>query len=238
LSEELIILPGLMCDSAMFAEALRVIPDARSVDDHYGGADDIGRMAARVLADAPPRFALIGHSMGARVALELYARAPERVSRLMLADTGVHGVAEGEADKRHALRDLGRREGFEALVDAWLPPMVAAADPELMDQLRTMCLRAGQTVFEAQTAALLNRPDAARVLGHIACPLSVVVGEADHWSPVAQHEAIAARVPGARLHIIPGAGHFAPAERPGDFIQIVQDWLAQPAAQPQAKGAS
>ncbi|MFN4097712.1 MAG: alpha/beta fold hydrolase, partial [Sphingomonas sp.] len=160
------------------------------------------------------------------------ARAPHRVTRLMLADTGVHGVREGEANSRHALRDLGHREGFDRLVDTWLPPMVGEAarnDAELIAVLRAMCLRAGQTVFEAQTHALLHRPDTDAVLQALACPVAVVVGAEDQWSSVAQHEAIAARIAGAALHVIPGAGHMAPAEQPEAFNNLIREWLDVPA---------
>jgi pimeloyl-ACP methyl ester carboxylesterase len=228
LREDLLILPGLMCDAGMFAATLAAFPQARAIDDHYAGADTIEAMAEHVLASAPTRFALIGHSMGARVALEVVARAPDRVTRLMIADTGVHGVRDGEAESRHALRDLGRREGFDRLVDAWLPPMVgdaARADAELMASLRAMCLRGGQAVFEAQTHALLHRPDTDAVLQALARPVAVVVGAEDQWSSVAQHEAIAARIAGARIHVIPGAGHMAPAEKPEDFNTLIREWL-------------
>ncbi|OYX36961.1 alpha/beta fold hydrolase [Sphingomonas sp. 32-62-10] len=232
LREDLLILPGLMCDAGMFAATLAAFPQARAIDDHYRGADTIGTMAEHVLASAPASFALIGHSMGARVALEIVARAPDRVTRLMIADTGVHAVRGGEADSRHALRDLGRRDGFDRLVDVWLPPMVgeaARADAALMESLRAMCLRAGQTVFEAQSEALLNRPDTGPVLATLACPVAVLVGAEDQWSSVAQHEAIAARIAGARLRVIPGAGHMAPAEKPEDFNTLIREWLDVPA---------
>lgn len=230
--EDLLILPGLMCDAGMFAATLAAFSQARAISDHYAGADTIGAMAEHVLASAPARFALIGHSMGARVALEVVARAPDRVTRLMIADTGVHRVREGEADSRHALRDLGRREGFDRLVDAWLPPMVgeaARADAELMAVLRAMCLRAGQAVFEAQTEALLHRPDTGPVLQTLACPVAVVVGAEDQWSTVEQHRDIAARIAGATLHIIAAAGHMAPAEQPEDFNTLIREWLDVPA---------
>ncbi|MDK2766589.1 MAG: alpha/beta hydrolase [Sphingomonas sp.] len=233
--EHLLILPGLMCDATMFAATLKAFPSARAIDDHYGGADSIGAMAVHALTAAPDRFALIGHSMGARVALEVVARAPERVTRLMIADTGVHAVRPGEAEQRYALRDLGRCEGFDRLVDAWLPPMLGEAargDEALTASLRAMCLRAGQTVFEAQTEALLDRPDTGPVLQTIACPTAVVVGAEDRWSDVAQHQAIAARIAGATLHVIAGAGHMAPAEQPHPFNTLIREWLAIPATTP------
>jgi len=231
LPEDLLILPGLMCDAGMFAATLAAFSRARAIDDHYGGADTIGGMARHVLASSPARLALIGHSMGARVALEIVAQAPERVARLMIADTGVHAVRAGEAEQRYALRDLGRREGFDRLVDTWLPPMVgdaARADAALMGLLRAMCQRAGQAVFEAQTEALLNRPDTGPALQTLACPVSVVVGGEDQWSSVAQHQAISAQIAGATLHVIAGAGHMAPAEQPDLFNTLIREWLDLP----------
>lgn len=222
------ILPGLLCDSTMFAGALEAFASARAIDDHYNGADRIEDMAEHVLAQAPKHFALIGHSMGARVALEVVARAPHRVTRLMLADTGIHGVAAGEAEKRHALRDIGRGDGFGQLVEAWLPPMVGPAgrqDRALMATLRAMCLRASQSVFEAQIEALLHRPDATRVLRDIDCPTMVVVGAQDQWSPVEQHQPIVDQIAGAQLRILADAGHMAPAEQPQKFNALIREWL-------------
>jgi pimeloyl-ACP methyl ester carboxylesterase len=206
---------------------------ARVIDGFYGGADRIETMADYALDRLPASFALLGHSMGARVALEIWRKAPERVARLALVDTGIHPVREGEREGRYRLRDLGRSHGMAALVDAWLPPMMgdrARDDTGLMDRLRDMAISAGIEVFEAQIEALLNRPTLDSLLPTIDCPVLVAVGRDDRWSPVEQHEAIAAAIPGAALQVVDGAGHMMPAEQPSAFSRIVRDWLSQPAA--------
>src|SRR3954469_2642040 len=76
--ERLLMLPGLICDSRTFTSQFQAF-DRAIPATNYGDADDLAEMAAIVLANAPPRFALLGHSMGARVALEVVRRAPERV---------------------------------------------------------------------------------------------------------------------------------------------------------------
>lgn len=228
--EPLLLLPGLLCDRRIFAAQLSAFPDARSVSG-YGLADGLPEMARRVLADAPARFALLGHSMGARVALEIMRTAPQRVSRLALVSTGVHLPREGEAEKRQALRDLGRSEGMDALVEAWLPPMFAsanAADEALVSPLRTMCVDAGLAVFEAQIAALLGRPEVESLLPAIRCPTLIAVGREDRWSPPEQHAAIAARLPHARFVVIEGAGHMLPAEASDALNAEIARWLDQP----------
>lgn len=228
--EQLLLIPGLICDSRTFAAQLAAFGQAAPAPD-YGDADDLGAMAERILAAAPRRFALLGHSLGARVALEVVRRAPGRVTRLALVSTGVHLPAPTEAPKRHALRDLGREQGMPALVDAWLPPMVAPArrgDAAFMAPLRAMCIDAGLPRFEAQIAALLNRPEVESLLPRLTCPVLVATGSEDRWSPPEQHAAMAALVPDARLIVVEGAGHMLPVEAPEAFNAAIADWLARP----------
>jgi pimeloyl-ACP methyl ester carboxylesterase len=230
----LLILPGLLCDSRMFGETLVAFPGSVVMDGFYDGADRIEAMAEHVIARMPDRCALLGHSMGARVALEIMRKAPERVDRLALVDTGIHPVKPGEQEGRYRLRDLGRDQGMAALVAQWLPPMMGAAalrDEALMDNLYAMAVAAGMATFEAQIEALLHRPSLGTLLPTIACPTLILVGREDRWSPVAQHEGIAAAIPDARLHVVEGAGHMMPAEAPQSFNEQVEAWLAMRIAQ-------
>lgn len=228
--EPLILVPGLLCDARIFADQSAAFPTARTIDDG-GDFDSLPEMASNVLAIAPSRFALVGHSMGARVALEIVRQAPDRVSRLALVSTGVHPRRDGEIEQRMALRDIGRKQGMAALVDAWLPPMVAPArrgDHALMDRLRAMCVDAGLHRYEAQIAALIDRPEVEDLLPAIHCPTLVAVGSEDQWSPPDQHRGIAAAIPGAELVVLHGAGHMLPAEAPEPFNVAIAQWLARP----------
>jgi len=229
-SVPLVLLPGLMCDGRVFAGQLAAFPDAIAIEG-YGLDDSLTAMAARVLKQAPDRFALLGHSMGARVALEVVRAAPSRVERLALVSTGTHTVRPGEAEKRHALRDLGRDRGIEALVDVWLPPMIAPAnlaDTALVAAMRQMCIDAGLATFEAQIAALLARPEVESLLPDIRIPTLVAVGSGDVWSPPQQHREIADALPSAIMRVIEGAGHMLPAEDPRALNAAIADWLAAP----------
>ena len=229
--EPLLLLPGLMCDARIFASQSAAIAEALVPSDD-GVSGGLAGMAERILESAPPRFALLGHSMGARIALEMVRRAPDRVTRLALVSTGVHPVAKGEAEKRYALRDVGRSQGMAALVDAWLPPMVApdrAGDAGLMAPLRAMCIDAGLARYEAQAAALLSRPEVESLLPIIRVPTLVAVGGEDRWSPPEQHRAIAAAIADADLLIVAGAGHMLPAEAPAALNAAIAEWLARPA---------
>ena len=227
----LLFLPGLACDARIYAPQLAAFPESRAVNG-YGTADTLQQMARIVLEQAPDSFDLFGHSMGGRVALEVYRLAPERVRRLALVSTGVHPLREGEAAKRQALQAIGWNHGFEKLIDAWLPPMVAEANrarPEIYQPLRQMNVEAGQEVFDAQIHALLGRPEVESLLPQIACPTLVMTGELDAWSSPAQHETIAAALPQSELVIVPGAGHMIQLEAPDAVNSAIARWLERPA---------
>ncbi|HWJ71339.1 MAG TPA: alpha/beta fold hydrolase [Sphingobium sp.] len=226
----LLLLPGLICDSRIWAPQVEHFRAGRAVHaiDGYGDADSFTVMADRVLAAAPPRFALAGHSMGARVALEIVRRVPERVAGLALVSTGVHPPRPGEAEKRFALLARGVEQGMDALIDAWLPPMVwepNRALPGLMDELAGMCADMGLETFERQIRALLARPDVESLLPGITCPTLVAVGAHDEWASPDQHRAIAAAIPGSTLSIIAEAGHMLPVERPDGITAALVSWL-------------
>jgi pimeloyl-ACP methyl ester carboxylesterase len=225
----LLFLPGLICDARIYAPQLAAFPDSRAIDG-YGQVDTLEAMARVALDQAPESFDLFGHSMGGRVALEVFRLAPNRVRRLALSSTGVHPLGANEPASRRTLQAIGHDEGFEALVDTWLPPMVAEANrvKPSYRQMREMCLDAGQALFDAQIAALLGRPEQESLLARIDCPTLVITGALDTWAGPAQHEAIASRIADSTLVIVEGAGHMLPLEAPDAVNQAIAAWLAQP----------
>lgn len=223
----LLLLPGLICDAGIYAAQTAAFPDSKAVDG-YGLADSLEAMARVALEQAPERFDLFGHSMGGRIALEVYRLAPHRVRRLAISSTGAHSLREGEREKRQVLLDIARDDGIEALIDAWLPPMVAPrrlSEEALMEPMREMCRRAGVATFEAQIKALLGRPEQESLLPQIACPTLVLTGALDTWSPPAQHETIAAAIQNADLVVVPGAGHMIQREAPEAVNDAISAWL-------------
>jgi pimeloyl-ACP methyl ester carboxylesterase len=144
--------------------------------------------------------------------------------------TGVHARAPGEAEKRHALLQVGREQGIDKLLDLWLPPMVGTgnrSDEHLMASLREMCRTGGVAQFEAQIEALLNRPEVESLLPSIACPTLVAAGRDDEWSPLKQHRAIASGIPHAALTIFENCGHMCPAEAPDQVNAALEVLLAR-----------
>jgi pimeloyl-ACP methyl ester carboxylesterase len=232
----LILIPGLLCDGLVWKNQIEAFAATHEVIVPVpDGFDSIADMAADVLAQAPAEFALAGHSVGGRIALEAFRQAPQRVTRLALLDTGVHPCGAGEPARRQALVSLAFAHGMRALADVWLPPMVhpdRRAEPALMDPLVAMVERRSPATFRNQVNAMLHRPDARPVLERIGCPTLVVCGREDGWSPLAQHEAIAAAIGGSVLVVIEQCGHMSPYERPAAVTDALRRWLGGGAGEP------
>lgn len=227
-AETLILIPGLLCDGVVWEPLQQRLAGRRNVVADLSTQQDLTVMAEDVLAQNPGQLSVIGHSMGARVAMEIARLAPERVTRLVLMDTGIHPLAEGELAKREKVIKLAHEQGMQALADVWLPGMVAEANrsnPLLMQALNAMVLAKNPDLHERQITALINRPDAGAYLPTLQCPTLLLVGRDDQWSPVAQHETMHALLPNSELVVIEGAGHFAPLEQAEAVCNAVEQFL-------------
>ena len=233
--QNLVFVPGLMCDAAVWAPQVAAFEDRAQtqVADH-GMKNSLVQMAEAVIAQAPPKFALVGHSMGGRVALEVVRRAAGRVTGLALLDTGITPLASGEAgDKERAgrleLLTLARMAGMRAVCARWLKiPMLHPSrlnDADLIEVITDMFARQSAQKFEAQITALLNRPDARSLLPLISCPTLVLCGAEDVWSQLAQHRVMSQLIPHSNLVSVPDCGHMSPLERPEAVNAALSSWL-------------
>ncbi len=225
------LLPGLMCDEAVWthqAETLSAVADVRI--PVFSGFDSLVGMAESVLAEAPERFSVAGHSMGGRVAWEVMELAADRIDRFAILDSGVHPVKEGEAEGRQVLIDKAISEGLQAVADAWIPPMIhpdRQDDSALVEDITDMILRNRIEDFQGQVKALLNRKDQTPGLSRISHEVLLLAGENDNWSPPQQHEFMAERLASSHLEIVPDAGHMVTMEKPEEVSRILLDWFSE-----------
>lgn len=234
----LILVPGLLCDAGNWPsqiDGLRGLVADIEVPDH-GMADSLVTMAQQILAAAPPSFALAGHSMGGRVALEVLRLAPHRVTRLALLDSGYEPLQSGEAGEREKagrmrLLEMARSQGMRTMAEDWARGMVhpsRVGEGDVWDSIITMISRSTPERFANQINALLNRPDARALLPAIRVPTLVLCGREDNWSNAARHEAMAAMIPGSRLLIVPECGHMSTLEQPEAVNAALRTWLTTP----------
>jgi len=225
----IVLVPGLMNDGWVWRDQIgplsRIAPVAIARTD---GCDTLAAMAGRVLDIGLGPLCVIGHSMGARVAMETALAAPERVARLGLLSSGMGPPAEGEAEGRRRLAALAREAGMGAVAAEWLPPMLgptARASEDMVADITAMLRRCPPEAFAAQQDALIRRPDRRADLSGLPCPTLIATGEEDQWSTAGVHREMAEQVPLATLRIIPGSGHFLPVEAPEALTDAMLDWL-------------
>ena len=217
-AESLVLVPGLMCDDAVWRHQIAALSAGRDIQvAEHALCDSLGLMAERILDTAPASFALAGHSMGGRVALEVMARAPKRVTKLALLDTGYQALAPGEAGQRekagrYRLLEIAQKSGMLTMAEEWSHGMVYPArltDRPLMHAVQSMIARATVQQFAAQIRALLERPDRTALLTSLRLPTLVLCGRNDSWSPLARHEDMAALIAGSHLVPVPDCGHMS-----------------------------
>jgi pimeloyl-ACP methyl ester carboxylesterase len=231
----LCLLPGLLCDATVWEPQVQALGHGSEIYiPDFWGLSSFEDMARKVLSETSGALAVAGHSMGGRVALEMWRLAPDRIDRLALLDTGFHGPAPEEAPMRMALVQIAYNQGMAAVADKWLPHMVhpdRLNDASLIGPLRAMVMRATPEIFEGQQRAGLTRPDATDYLPRIACPTLIVCGLQDEWSPPARHVDMAGRIRGARLELIDHCGHMVSVEQPGAVTRALAAWLVEPAVE-------
>ena len=202
----LALVPGLLSDYRVW------LPLSESVGNKLpvyhaalAGYDSLTAMAEHILQEVPGPIIAVGHSMGGRVCMEMARLDPERVVGLVLADTGYDGLRDGELIKRQAVIDLGH-DSMTTLIDKWLPPMVNPdrhRETGLMESLRQMALQFDATTHESWIRALINRPDAGSYLHAIQCPVLLMTGDRDNWSPISQHHEMAELLPDSEFVVAP-----------------------------------
>jgi pimeloyl-ACP methyl ester carboxylesterase len=229
MTQPLILLPGLASDAALFHAQLRDLADVADVTVGDTLQDDsLPAMARRVLAGAPDRFALAGLSMGGYLALEIMRQAPQRVTRLALLDTSARADTPEQTKTREDAIATVAKVPYEKLAWASLARLVANdADEDVKQAVVDMAVRVGPDTYVRQQRAIMARPDSRPLLGEIAVPALVLVGEKDVLTPPELAREMAAAIPGATLVEIPGSGHLASMERPAAVSTALRDWLAR-----------
>lgn len=209
----LVLLPAMGCDGQLWAQQVIALGDITHPELGDLTVDaTLEAMAARVLAHAPPRFAVAGVSLGGYVALEMIRQAPERVERIALFGT--------RASLRMRARTLDE-QGMLAIAphaDPMLTPIISGP-------VQAMAERVGAEVFERQQRALLARPDIGDAIGGVRVPTLVAVGERDRICLPDDARELAASIPGAHFRLIRNCGHLAPMERPGEVTALLRAFL-------------
>jgi pimeloyl-ACP methyl ester carboxylesterase len=225
-----VLIPGLLASARLYAAQ---IPElwrcgAVMIADHTRDTS-MERIAQRLLAAAPPRFALAGLSMGGYIAFEVMRQAPERVARLALLDTAARADTPEATAMRHAQMALAGAGRLGEVVEQQFVRTVHPlhrADPQLRETNRLMAEDVGPEAFVRQQQAIMGRPDSRPTLAAIACRTLVLVGEQDELTPPDRAVEMAHGIRGAQLVTVPACGHLSTLEQPREVTRALLDWLS------------
>lgn len=225
----LILLPGMMCDARLFTPQIAALScRVPLMFAPMGGHDTIAAIATEVLANAPPRFAVAGLSMGGIVAMEMLRQAPERIDRLALLDTSPLAEAEATKARRGPQIDKVLSGGLRGVMRDEMKPNYLTDGPNrgtILDLCMAMATDLGDQVFVAQSRALRDRRDQCETLEQYTRPALVLCGRDDTLCPIERHQLMFDLLPQATLHIIENAGHLPTLENPDDTTAALIGWL-------------
>lgn len=225
----LVLVPGLLCSARLYGSQIAALwPLGQvAVADHRRDAD-MAAIAARILKDAPPRFALAGLSMGGYIAFAMVRLAPERIARLALLDTSARPDLPEQRAGREKFNGMAEAGKLADVVELLTPKFLHRSrqnDEALKRVVRDMAAETGPEAFVRQQQAIMTRPDSRPLLASIACPTLMLVGEGDELTPPELAKEIAGGIPGAKLVVVPDCGHLSTLEKPEAVNAALADWL-------------
>lgn len=223
------LVPGLLCSPLLYANQIPALWQFGPVmvADHRRD-ETMDAIAKRILAAAPPRFALAGLSMGGYISYAILRAAPERVARLALLDTGSRADLPEQSERRKAQIELARNGRLADIAETLWQVFVhkdRQGDAALKKIVLHMAQHTGADAFIRQQMAIMSRPDSRPDLPKIKCPTLVLVGEGDQLTPPTLSEEIASGIPNSRLVVVRDSGHLSTLERPDAVNTALVEWM-------------
>ena len=171
-----------------------------------------------------------GCSMGGYAAFAMARRHPSRLRGLVLQDTRAAADTPESRNNRALQAEKVLKEGASAAAEALLPKLLGETTrrtrPEVVARVRERILTTSPRGIADALAGLAARADSTPTLREIRVPTLVLCGAEDVLTPPAEAEAMAAAIAGARLAIVPEAGHLANLENPDAFNAVLLAFLA------------
>ncbi len=192
--------------------------------DQY--ADDVSALLDHL---SIPQAVLVGLSMGGYVSLAFSRKYGNRLKALVLADTRAQADSQDGRTGRFHLAQIAYTKGTEAVAETMLPKLLGATSlqskPELVEYVRKTIQGTPLSGILVDLMAMAARPDSVARLHTITCPTLVLIGQEDHTTPLVDAQSITNGIPGARLAVIPAAGHLSNCEQPEIFNDLLRGFI-------------
>jgi pimeloyl-ACP methyl ester carboxylesterase len=225
----ILLVPGLVSSPRIYVPVMPALwgVGPLTVANHIRD-DNMGVIARRILDEAPPRFALAGHSMGGYIAFEIMRQAPERVSRLALLNTQARPDTVEATSRRRSQMARARAGEFRDVLNELFPIFVHPMRRDRADLLQLvhdMGNDVGVEAFIRQQTAIIARADSRPTLATISCPTLVLTGDQDLAISNSLSKEMADGIAGAELVILSQCGHLSQVEQPEATANALVEWL-------------
>ena len=174
------------------------------------------------------RFGAVGLSMGGYLAMAMLRVATERISALVLADTKATADSDAARADRLAMAATVREHGVEPIVEPMVERLLAPrsrSEFHISDPVRGRIRRCSPAGVAACQEAMAARPDSSALLAGLRIPVLCVVGAEDAVTPPEVVREMGDAIPGARLSVIPRAGHLSNLEQREAFTTELRQFL-------------
>ena len=214
-----------------------ITPDLRG----FGGSSELDSVSAVSIADyaadvvdllgelGVKRAVIGGCSMGGYAALALYQSAPELFDGLVLANTRAGADSpESRANRRNMLAIVDR-SGASGVAREMMPKLLGKTTHESNSDaesfIRRLIKQQSPVAIRGGILRMMHRPDSTPLLAQVSVPTLVITGAEDEMIPVEESRRMASAIRGAKLVIVPGAGHLASLEQPDAFNAALNGFL-------------
>ncbi|MDR5643415.1 alpha/beta fold hydrolase [Burkholderia cenocepacia] len=221
----LVFLPAMPCDGRMYADQLERLSDLVAPSVRVLACPTFAESAENLLASIDGPFIIAGTAYGGCLAMEVLARAPERVRGLWLMNCqpGVHPYPDTVRATSRRIRAGEHEQVIAEFAENAIPPEDAGSRAVFVQMARD----AGADRFARQSDATLTRSDRWSTLATSTIPALLIWGNADRFVPVDVGLRIAKLMPHARFEPLEGCGHFPTLERPSLCTDISRRWLIE-----------
>jgi pimeloyl-ACP methyl ester carboxylesterase len=228
MTRELVLIPGLNNTRMVWDAVVRGLPaGVRALAVDNPALDSVEAIAGALLPGLPERFWLAGFSFGGYVALALLQTVPHRIEGIALVCTSPYADPASARPRRlAALEAVDQGRYYEMIgqqaANAFHPDSLS--DSALMQARSAMVQAYGPQRYAAHVRATMARPDRSGLLDGDKPTLVVT---ASHDTVITPESVVqyAAAIPGAQHHVVEGAGHLLPMEKPSELADILAEWM-------------
>ena len=224
-----VMIPGMMCDERIFAHQIEELgTDTEVYIADISKYSSIQELASDVLENSPPKFFLVGHSMGGIVAMEMCSQEPDRIEKLVIMDSNHKSELEETKLKREPqIRDVISGNLAQVMKEEMKPNYLADSykQKDILNTCMEMALTLGPEVFVRQSRALQDRDDQQSTLKDLNIPVLIMCGAEDKLCSLERHELMHNIINDSKLEVVMDAGHMPTLEQPQKTTEVIKSWL-------------